>query len=121
MLTENKQKVNTKREQRQKMIILSSSMLRDLLEDEKEGHFFTNKMKLNNKYKHLLTDKKQVKRKKDKLKLIEQKQFEKVYNRHIDHANALAESFIAQNETLEQKIAEIGYDVMDEKFPIKCN
>ena len=111
--------VSTEREQRQKMIILSASMLRDLLEDEKEGHFFANKMRLNNKYRHLLTDKKQVKRKKDKLKLLEQKQFEKVYNRHIEHANALAESFIAQDEKLEQEIAEIGYEVMEEKFPLK--
>ena len=76
-------------------------------------------MRLNTKHKHLLTDKKQVKRKKDKLKVLEQKQFEKVYNRHIEHANALAESFIMQDANLEQEIAEIGYQVMDEKFPVK--
>jgi len=111
--------VRTEREQRQKMIILSASMLRDLLEDEKEGHFFANKMKLNNKYKHLITDKKPIRRKKDKLKAMEQKQFEKVYNRHVEHCNALAESFISQDETLEQQLAEIGYEVMEEKFPVK--
>ena len=33
--------VQTEREQRQKMIILSASMLRDLLEDERERNFFS--------------------------------------------------------------------------------
>ena len=113
--------VRTELEQRQKMFIMTQVMGADLFEHMKEGMFFAKKVQLNNKYKINSIDNRATKKKKEKAILLELKTYKKVIEREAKRCKILAESFVEYNAVLEDELANIGYDVMEEKFPIKSS
>ena len=111
--------VNTELEQHQKMFIMSMAMGRDLFQHMKEGMEFRFKMNLNSKYKINSIDNRATKKKKEKAKEFELKKYQQLIDKNINVMSNLAESFCLQFPELEDKLALMGYEVMDSLFPVK--
>ena len=111
--------VNTELEQQQNMFIMCMGMGRDLFQHMREGMEFKRKVFLNNKYRINSIDNRATRKKKEKAKERELREYNRIVKKQIDVFQTLAESFCIQYPDLENELALKGYEVMENTFPIK--
>lgn len=119
MTEQNKIEVPTELEQHKKMVIMCMSLASDLFGGMMEKMLFEKKKALNYKYRELPEDNRKRRKQKEKVKGFEYKQYVKIMNSYTEKMTVLAESFAIQDSKLEDELALIGYEVMDQIFPIK--